>query len=279
MKVLLLLVVLLLFVDYIYIHTKSINKQLLQSKLDTLYNTFKSKFTKIPGDQTFFVDCVYCIVMPKRKDHLAKVLNNVNVVYLDAITPADLTDNDIKLLSTTFDFSILNYFSMYNKKTKIALQLSHVMCYLHAVEHKYNTFVIFEDDIKINELSTLERDINEFKKSGYHLFYLGYCALNCYDTYEMSNHLITVNEKMHCTHAIAYKLQYIPSILQFIFVMNAPIDVMLNKYTKKHKNSTCISQKTYFDQDDDLGTTLQQIIPGKKPNTSPCNSLKIKING
>jgi hypothetical protein len=68
---------------------------------------------------------------------------------------------------------------MYKKKSKLALQLSFVMCYLNAIKTNKETIIVFEDDIKQNDLSTLPAAIEQFKTSDFKIFYLGHCSLNC----------------------------------------------------------------------------------------------------
>jgi len=261
-----LIIITVLIIDYRMVYRERfIDKDYLNSYLIGLYNKFKYKFNDYYKNVNNIVDCTYCIVMPIRKDYMIKEINKIkfNCRFFDAITPKDLTDQDIRVLSSTFEFSFLNI-AFYNKKTKLALQLSHTMCYIDSILNKYDTVIIFEDDIISNDLSELPAAIEQFKQSKFEMFYLGYCYLNSNNTRDIDKYLIPVNKEVYCTHAICYKVKYLPNIINFIYIMYKPIDIMLEYYNNKYKNKICISKYVFFNQNDELGTTLEY-INHKKP--------------
>lgn len=266
-----------LSIDYIMSRKASkINSVDLMNYLNTLYLKFENKFTNL-NDTSFKygADCIYCITMPKRKEYARNKMNELgtNCVFLDAVKPGDLTEKDYIFLSSTYNFSFLNYYQMFMKKTKLALQLSHVMCYLHAIKNNYQTVIIFEDDIIQNDLTTLSEAIEQFKSSDFRIFYLGYCLLDCSKKYTKNNYLVHVDGVL-CLHAVAYNVKYLSDIINNIFYMSEPIDNMLMYYTKKHKNSACVSVKAYFEQNGNLGTTLD--YPFGNLETKSCDSLLFK---
>jgi len=265
-----LLIILLILIDLydIFIDHKTI------PNLDNHLNKFKfqNKFEYHSGTQNYNVDMIYCIVLPKRKDYMLNVMKNVNCFFFDAITPDDLTHEDYTLLSSTFEYSPFN--EIYKKKTRLALQISHVMCYLHAIKNNFETIIVFEDDILPKDLSKLPQAIEQFKTSRFKIFYLGYCQLNCKRKYHLENYLIPVNNWILCMHAIAYKVKYLPDLINNLFYMKQPIDHLLRKYIQKNKDSACISDHAFFDQNDSLGSNLEYNSTGiKNHNTDSCNKL------
>jgi len=75
-------------------------------------------------------------------------------------------------------------------------------------------------------------------------------------------------------HAIAYKVKYLPDLINNLFYMKQPIDHLLRKYIQKNKDSACISDHAFFDQNDSLGSNLEYNSTGiKNHNTDSCNKL------
>jgi len=265
------LIILLILIEIYYI-----NDHKTIPNLNNYLNNFKfqNKFKYHLGTQKYGVDMIYCIVLPKRKDYMLNVMKNVNCFFFDAITPDDLTHEDYTILSSTFEYSPFS--EIYKKKTRLALQLSHVMCYLHAIKNNLETIIIFEDDILPKDLSSLPQAIEQFKTSRFKIFYLGYCQLNCKRKYKKENYLIPVNNWILCMHAIAYKVKYLPDIINNLFYMKQPIDQLLRKFIQKNKDTACISEHAYFDQNDELGTNLEYNSSGiKTDNTNSCNQLNL----
>ena len=225
-----------------------------------LYSRFKYKFeNKTLLTPLKLVDQIYCIVMPDRKDDMIKFMKqlNVNCKFLNAVTPKDLTEDDYKHLTKNELFKT-------TKKTRLPLQISFCVCYLDAIENGYNDIIVFEDDVKINtDTETLKQSIDEFRKSQYAMFYMGYCYLNCKQDFKSDSLLVNVNDydKMYCAHSIVYKVKYLKSLVNYLFPMKDEFDVGLVKYNESHHNKLCIPKKVYFEQNKTLGTNNETLNP------------------
>ena len=107
--------------------------------------------------------------MPQRKEYITKQINKLNLTckYFDAITPSDLSTNEYNQLS-----NINNPKSdIFEKYTRLPVLLSFIMCFMDAIENKYETIVIFEDDIQLNVNKTiLNESIQEFLNKDCYLF-------------------------------------------------------------------------------------------------------------
>ena len=279
LNIIIIIILLILFLDYNYTYRHiPLNKNILESHLNTIYDPTRFHGFNETGT-TFGVDTIYCIVMPNRKEYMMNKITEMNVrcVFFDAITPDDLSEQDINKLSSINTFTLFNYFQMYKKKTKLALQLSFVMCYLNAIKTNKETIIVFEDDIKQNDLSTLPDSIEQFKTSDFKIFYLGHCYLNCKKQRVKENYLIGINDRIFCMHAIVYKVRYLSEIINNIFYMTEPIDNMLNNWLLKNKNFACTSETTYFDQNMELGSNLEYILRARNITDKDLFSCK-KLN-
>jgi hypothetical protein len=86
MKLILIILLILLCIDFYYafIYNGRIDKNVLATYLDRLYTLYENKFEAYKSSNTFEaykssntfgVDCVYCIVMPNRKDYMIQKMN------------------------------------------------------------------------------------------------------------------------------------------------------------------------------------------------------------
>ena len=223
----------------------------------SIYDRFQNKFEYNPGSIKL-ADQVYCIVMPDRKRQMIAFMSNYGLAcnFLNAITPADLTPEDYSELASNELFKS-------KKKTRLPLQLSFTMCYLDAIKNGYSTIIVFEDDILLNaDLSLIQKSISEFKTSNYSMFYMGYCYLNCNQSFKKTNSLlVNVNDysKMYCAHSIVYKVKYLKSLIKYLYPMKDEFDVALLKYSKKEGNKLCIPKQVYFSQNKSLGTNNETL--------------------
>jgi hypothetical protein len=222
-----------------------------------IYDRFQNKFENQSGSIKL-ADQVYCIVMPDRKRQMFAFMNSYGIAckFLNAITPADLTPADYQDLASNELFKS-------KKKTRLPLQLSFTMCYLDAIKNGYSTIVVFEDDILLNaDLNLIQKSISEFKTSNYSMFYMGYCYLNCNQSFKNTDSLlVNVNDysKMYCAHSIVYKVKYLKSLIKYLYPMKDEFDVALLKYSKSVGNKLCIPKQVYFKQNKDLGTNNESI--------------------
>jgi len=239
-------------------------------------NNFKNRSEKHKYYSNLNVDNVYCIVMPQRKEYMKNVLNKMKINYtlFNAITPKDISNDNYNELSSTNTKGS----RLYGLPTRLALQLSFTLCFMDAISNGYKTIIILEDDIIVNtDISNLNNYIDEFKKSDYVFFYMGYCFMNCNQNFYKSpqgdyGKLIDVVDKSaSCTHAICYKVEYLKELIEFIYPMDNNFDHNITDFIKDKNYKICISNKTLFDQNrDELGTLNDDSIHGKLPD---CNKI------
>jgi hypothetical protein len=242
----------------------------INSELDELYKKFEYKFEKISKFQDLgVVDCIYCIVMPKRKKYMISVFDKMklNYTFFNAITPSDISRYEYDTLSTT---NIIES-KLYNKNTRLPLQLSFTMCYLDAIKKRYNTIIIFEDDIIVKvDTRTLIDSISDFKRSNYIFFYMGYCWMNCKQQFTIDKLINVPDKELYCCHSICYKVKYLPSLIKSIYPMNDNLDNNIVNFIKQNNYKVCVPTTTYFDQNRSvLGTLNDDDNEGKLPD---CNA-------
>ena len=250
MKVILIVIVILILIFNIFYFQKS-TFQVDKYNLKNLYNNkFKKRFI-LNGNfgKLNNVDMVYCIAMPQRKQYATEQINKLNVKckYFDAVKPADLSKKDYDLLSTTNKNGSL----IYNKFTRLPVMLSFIMCFIDAIKNGYNTIIIFEDDIEIaTDLNKLNNSLNEFNKSKFEAFYMGYCYVNCNNNKSSENSdLVEIKDRdVLCCHALCLKVKMLQSLIEFCFPMNNNSDEIFRDFYRKYNINVCVPKHTYFNQ-------------------------------
>jgi len=237
---------------------------------------FDYKFEKHNNfNDTKIVDCVYCIVMPQRKDYMIKTLNSLKMNYtlFNAITPSDLTEKDYLDLSTTKDPSS----KLFGHPTRLPLQLSFTMCYLDAIKKGYTTIIVFEDDIVVKvDTQTLINSISKFKNSDYVFFYMGYCWMDCKQKFTIQELVDVPDKQLYCCHAICYKVKYLPGLIKSMYPMTNNLDNNVVKFVQDNKYKVCVPTSTFFDQNrTDFGTLNDDDNKGNLPD---CNAAMKKLN-
>jgi GR25 family glycosyltransferase involved in LPS biosynthesis len=266
---------LLIILVVLLINIKSTFKSVFNHDIiNGLYRKFKNRFENYNNKENLNgVDKVYCIVMPQRKEYMKKVLDKMGINYtlFNAITPLDLSKDNYDQLSLTNkkDSPLFGY------PTRLALQLSFTMCYIDAINNNYDTIIVFEDDIVVNtDNNTLTNYINEFKKSNYVFFYMGYCWMNCNQKFDLNiskNLINVVNKTLFCCHAICYKVKYLKELIDFIYPMKNNLDNNVSDFIKNKNYDVCIPNKTLFDQNrNELETLNADDNIGNLPN---CNNI------
>jgi hypothetical protein len=208
------------------------------------------------------VDKVYCISMPQRKEYIMNKMNELGTSYtlLNAVTPDDLSQSDYEQLSDTYNPENQ---TIYNKMTKLPLQVSFTVCMLDALKNNYETFIIFEDDITIEkDVRTIKKGIEQFKNSKYNLFYMGYCSIACsnWPIIPDKDELVEVNSHINCAHAIVYKKSIVPKVLDTIYPMTTYYDDLLLPVPDK-----CVPNTVYFDQArEELGSLNEDLAPNSQ---------------
>jgi hypothetical protein len=236
-----------------------------ETEVSNLHERFKHKFENHENGANSLegtVDKVYCISMPQRKEYITKKMNELGTSYtlLNAVTPDDLTKTDYEQLSHTYNPENK---LMYNKMTKLPLQISFTVCMLDALKNNYETIIIFEDDITIEkDLAKIKKGIEQFKNSKYNLFYMGYCSVSCsrWGPVPDKDELVEVTSHINCCHAIVYKKSVLPKVLDMIYPMTDYYDNLLLPVPDK-----CIPTTIYFDQArEELGSLNQDDHPNNR---------------
>lgn len=236
-----------------------------ETVVSSLHERFKHKFEHHDTSSNSLqgvVDKVYCISMPQRKEYITKKMNELGTSYrlLNAVTPDDLAKTDYEHLSETYNPE--NH-HIYNRLTKLPLQVSFTVCMLDALKNNYDTIIIFEDDITIEkDIQTIKKGIEQFKQSKYNLFYMGYGSFVCseWSPDKYKDELVEVTSHIDCTHAIVYKKSIVPKILDTIYPMKAYYDNLLMSTPYK-----CVPNNVYFDQArEELGSLNEDDNPNSK---------------
>lgn len=231
-----------------------------KQEVETLYTKFETRFSN-SGEGTLpnNTDCIYCIYSDKRKQHIKDTFNQLglDVTYFKGIFPDDITDKEYDTLSCTNTKE--GTCTIANKKSRLPVQLSFVMCMMNAIKNGYKNIIIFEDDIDVQvDRDTLEKSLGEFYNSSYDMFYMGYCLMSCLQSFDKNKHKYIAevpNKKLLCHHAIAMKTNVFHELLEFLFPMIIQKDHAFKAYFKHYDRSVCVPKKSYFNQRRDLFKT------------------------
>ena len=177
-----------------------------------LLDKFVIKNKKCSKSINGMVDAVYCICLPDRKQHMKKQFQKMNinsVIFIDAITPKDLSFFEYLAYSTTYNPGS----DIYGKLTKLPVHLSYCLCMYHAMISKYKIIMIFEDDIEFDcSPSDLEKYVEAFyDEPTIDVLYLGYCHLNCkLPTKKINSQMVAISDKafLLCKHAMIHRTLY-----------------------------------------------------------------------
>ena len=228
-------------------------KKPLQKKyLNKIYDFFLPDFFENNITNTLnHVDKIYCITMPQRRKYITNELKklNTNIRFFDAITPEKLSSIDYNTLSTTFiEESII-----FNKLTKLPVQLSFTMCFIDALKNGYENIIIFEDDISVETSRLfLEESLKEFKNSYFSMFYMGYCLMDCNQKFNTDKYKYIVevpNKSLFCNHSVAFKTKYLEKLLDYLYPMITPNDNSIINFLIDNKQTVCVPKKILFEQD------------------------------
>ena len=185
-----------------------------------------------------YLDAIYCILLPERKKYIMNVLkkNEVpNVIFVDACTADKVSNLDYQILSSTFTLSS----GIYGALTKLPVHLSYLYCMKHALDNKYNTVLILEDDIFFQKpFPLINQYVKEFLMHRHlDILYLGYCLLNCKTEVEnISKNILEIPEKTYilCKHAIVHRTNYFQNFLENHTILNKKSDQYFLEYFKKN---------------------------------------------
>jgi len=213
--------------------------------------------------------------MPERRNYAEETLNklNLNITFFDAVKPENLSLYEYNILSETYNPSNK---LMYKKMTKLPVHLSYTMCFLDALQKGFKTIIIFEDDIIIEVSKKILIDsIQEFLNSYFIMFYMGYCWIhpttcnkNRFDTTSFDYLVEPYSKTLFCNHAILFKMEYIPELLDFIYPMDNYSDDMFSHFFRKKGYKICVPRTPYFNQN---RKTLNSLNENEDLNLPTCN--------
>lgn len=268
-KLIVIAIILIVLLSFFYYKSNFTSESSIVKILKAMYLKFENKFE--PNDtyeNLGVVDRVYCIVMPQRKEYMKGVLGSmkINYTFFNAITPKDLSQIDYNILSTTNDPKS----KLWKHPTRLPLQLSFTMCYLDAIKKGYKTIIVFEDDITVKvDIPTLMDSISTFKMSKYVFFYMGYCWMNCKQTFTIDKLVNVPDKQLFCCHSVCYKVKYLPELIKSMYPMKDNLDNNIVDFIKKNNLPVCVPTTTFFDQNrNDLGTLNDDDNEGALPD---CN--------
>jgi GR25 family glycosyltransferase involved in LPS biosynthesis len=195
------------------------------------------------------MDCVYVIAMPNRKLYMMEVMEKLGLpcIFANATTPKELTETDYTRLWTRKD-----------KKTWLAVHLSHMKCYHHAIKNNYKTVLVFEDDIKVNaSLDQIVNSVEEFKISDFQAFYAGYCYLDCKQDFDRGYRYFTrvPDGNILCSHATVFKVDFLKKFIKDLrYPISEAHDALIRDYFVKNGTKVCVPYSPFFMQNPELGT-------------------------
>ena len=188
--------------------------------------------------------------MPQRKDYISKQINTLGLrcKFLNAVKPDDLSESEKTILS---DINTPGKY-MYGYNTRLAVLISFIMCYIDSIKNGYSTIIVFEDDIVTNvNLDTINKGTTEFVNSNFDIFFMGYCFLNCNQSYIDLTYIRGLTDpSILCGHAVCLKTKFLPQLINYCFPMTKPSDELFTDYFKKNGIKACIPKTVYFDQVD-----------------------------
>ena len=229
--------------------------------LNPFYNRFKNRFEKgnFFGKSIHGVDCIYVITMPQRKEYISQQMKKLNIpfTYFHAITPDDLTTSDYETLSTVNNPQS----SIYKKYTRPAVLLSFSMCFMDSLVKGYKTIMVFEDDLVINETSSIVQGVSEFLQSTCDIFYMGYCFANCgqiFNKTKYTNLVELTDRNVLCCHSLCIKTWFLPALIDYCFPMQFNSDEQFRNFYISNKINVCIPKKVYFKQNRETVKSLNE---------------------
>ncbi|RHZ47036.1 hypothetical protein Glove_595g19 [Diversispora epigaea] len=177
---------------------------------------------------TLGFDHIYVINLDFRIDRKEKIQMIANHHNLDFdIFPA-VSNDDIKTLD--------KYNSTMSSRYK-ACYVSHYKVYESIVTHGYNSTLILEDDIDMEEdiKKIVEEEVLPYLPENWDLLYLGSCAAGGVHDNDVSlngesfEYKIFTNKFPACTHAYAVSLAGAQKLLNYLVNVNIPLDLYLRE--------------------------------------------------
>lgn len=218
-----------------------------------IYKRFKHKFKPVGENASNEVDMIYCICMPARVEYATEQLKAFGQKYklLDAIKPDDLTPDDYRNLSQTYN--PLNQ-HLYKQMTKLCVCLSFFMCYYDAYNNGFETILIVEDDIKYQvSLAQIFEAIRQFKTTEGQIMFLGYCWSNCDKPFtQLTEHVWRApkDAQLLCNHALVCKKEFLARYMERdgVVYWKHRNDHTLSDWLRDTDTFKCVTTKAFINQ-------------------------------
>jgi len=218
-----------------------------------IYRRFKHKFKPVGESGSNELDMIYCICMPSRVEYATEQLKAFGQKYklLDAIKPDDLTSDDYRNLSETFNPQNKH---LYKQMTKLCVCLSFFMCYYDAYKNGFETILIVEDDIKYQvSIAQIFEAIRQFKTTDGQIMFLGYCWSNCDKPFtQLTEHVWRApkDAQLLCNHALVCKREFLTRYMERdgVVYWKHRNDHTLSDWLSDTDTSKCVTTKAFINQ-------------------------------
>lgn len=227
------------------------NKKDYYSLFNQLYSQEKYRFdclNSLSQSQLFS----YCIYIPEREDYIRDLFmqfNQQNICFFKGLEPTDISHHIYSLLSNVNKQSS----TLYNKKSKLCVHLSYLMCILHAIQYNHEYILIFEDDIYFTKpFEELYRIYMDFRKEDFDVCFIGYChCKKCDKILNLHSRLTQLprNQVVLCKHAMMYKTSYLKKIWLDLLPLHEHSDRLFIKLHHKYNANICIVNQPFIFQD------------------------------
>ena len=202
---------------------------------------------------------VYFITLPERLNNVKQISEKLNM-GADAWIFRAINKKNLNIKTLINKEMVKWYYGLPDNIGRIACHLSHLACIKHFLnDSTIETCIIFEDDLKIPEITTINQTIKfnkNLKDSGidWNILYLGYCYEN-YGT-GVGNGIQKLNSPL-CLHAYVINKESAQIILNDSLPIYKDGDHMYKDLIKESKLRAFGPTKMWFEQNrETFGSTL-----------------------
>lgn len=182
---------------------------------------------------------IYCINLARRTDRWEESQKEFEKVGLIGVEKYEAIDG------STYDWSNIKSGLLVGE---LGLIETHINIIKEAVENKYESILIFEDDIYFHENFIQIHEYMDALPKNWDMLYLGGNHSYGYPPEHVNDKVIKLN-KTYTTHAIAIKSSLFKSILDNAEKRNIQIDVLYSNYHKTN-NVYCFSPNLALQRSD-----------------------------
>lgn len=205
--------------------------------------------------QDIVFDKIYVISMPPRKKYIQHVMDEYGFDFemIDANTSENTPMQ--KLIDDGIVSRDCQLF-----KNKIYCHASHLYTIKKFIDSGKSNCLIFEDDIKLNDVEKTRHDVSMFMKqvpSDYDMFYLGYCWEYCKQTKRINDYVRQAHYP-RCKHAYGFSRKGAKKLLSSLQpLLKSTSDDTIGQQIKSGNIKAYIPYKPIFYQNrKELGSTL-----------------------